>query len=143
MAHQRKYKEQYEPYWDGNDTGGTKLGGFMEYVTHMTMPGKWGGDGEIAAAARHYDIKIVVVPELAESPIYQFHEKATVAIYLWYNGSHYDWMQPEEVDVGTLLVNVAKGKGYGNRGGGNEAERVVPGGASGDEDGAARTSSTG
>ena len=38
-------------------------------MNYMSLPDSWGGQQEIAAAARHWDIQLTVVPSAPDMPI--------------------------------------------------------------------------
>ncbi len=91
-----KYAEKYKAWWDGRDFTDTVASkDFADYAKSMTLHGKWAGNLELAAAARHWDTEIVVIPESAADPIYSFHAnpaaKDARPIILGYSGQHYDY----------------------------------------------------
>eukprot|EP00972_Heterocapsa_arctica_P015701 2313368-Heterocapsa_arctica.AAC.1 len=62
----------------------------------MSQDGRWGGGLEIMAAARHYTVAVVVVPERSDMQPCVFHaDPQRRRIVLWYRANHFEWLRPE------------------------------------------------
>ncbi len=75
-------------------------------------PFTWGGFLEITAAARHWNCRIILIPEDATDEPMSFHNEPNVknTIALWYNGAHYDYLEPVAIDL-TIPDEVLTQKG--------------------------------
>ena len=95
ITHMRKHSDLYEPQWDKTCSKGNSLPNFAAYCDHMEKNERWGGYLEASAAARHWNVGIVIVPQQADVPSLGLHlgvAKKTIA--LWYTGKHYDFLNP-------------------------------------------------
>ena len=56
VSHMRRHGASYEPFWDGTNGRGVVLTDWAAYLDHMSLPHSWGGQQELAAAARHWHV---------------------------------------------------------------------------------------
>jgi hypothetical protein len=68
-----------------------------QYIEKMSKGGTWGGAPEIVCMCDFYQCSIFVVPMNHSSPIFRFGDQnASRKIALWYTGTHYDRLKPQE-----------------------------------------------
>jgi hypothetical protein len=68
-----------------------------QYIEKMSKGGTWGGAPEILCMCDFYQCSIFVVPMNHSSPIFRFGDQhASRKIALWYTGTHYDRLKPQE-----------------------------------------------
>ena len=131
IAHMRRHRQEYEPFWDGFDSGSEasrkRLATFDDYLAHMGTNATWAGGLEILAAARHYAVSLVVLPEDASHKPCVVHPRPKQArIALWYTGTHYDWLEPaggkdSPYPASLQEIDAKAGTADLPRGGGSEA----------------------
>jgi len=66
----------------------------------------WATYLEVLAAARHYDTAIVVVPADPGIPMAVACGSASRRITLFWDGRHFDWLQPAEEHLPKELMQV-------------------------------------
>lgn len=74
VAHLNKHQETYAPLWDGLQPDNSKGTTFTAYLEEMQKPTTWGGWLELTAAARHWNTRIIIVPETLADDIMVFHD---------------------------------------------------------------------
>ncbi len=118
----RKYATAWERWWDGKDPSNRACANFGaddDIVNQLTT---WGGNIETEACARVLRVRIYVLPEDPElEPVtMNGNYKTNATIFLWYTGTHYDWLKPNKDTVisSDFLLQFLKNKrGSGGRGG--------------------------
>ena len=93
LAHIHKHAETYTDLCDGLMPDDSKAPSWAAYLDHMQKQTAWGGYLEITAAAWY-----CIVPEKASEETMCFHNsrRATADIILWYDGTHYDYIRPQD-----------------------------------------------
>ncbi|CAE7771537.1 unnamed protein product [Symbiodinium sp. CCMP2592] len=106
---------EFAGWWDGRDTKDQPdtLQTFAAYLDEMIGEGRYLRLLELAAAARAFDLSIVVVPVAASDPPTR-HGEGSRTLALWYHGDHYDLLLPEDTTkdypaVITLATNLEDG----------------------------------
>ncbi len=119
----RKYATTWERWWDGKDPSNRACANFGAYVDMINQLTTWGGNLETEACARVLRVQLSVLPEdPALEPVTMNGNYSTNAtLFLWYTGTHYDWLKPNKDTVISrdFLQQFLKNKiGSGGRGGG-------------------------
>ncbi len=109
ITHRAKHADRYLPIWCGEAPDGSRLWNdkqtaeeiqeaFKQYLKLEKVDGAWGGELELAALGRKYNIKIVIVPKCADFMIAAMHETRPKCIALWFTGDRFDMLKLETID---------------------------------------------
>ena len=69
----QKHSDEYKAAWDGKGPDGGVLATWDDYITAVSAESAYVSDLELKATARLYDVKVVLVPEMAHFPPVVFH----------------------------------------------------------------------
>ena len=128
VTHMRKKRQNYEPFWGGGDSRDVdgKLSSFDQYLDEISKDTSWLGNLELEAASRLFGITCYVVPQaLDQVPVK--HGGGAFPIAFYYNGTHYDYLQPEgNKGYPPAILNIEEvGSCAGGRGGGDDASEAA------------------
>ena len=99
IEHMQKHSEEYRASWDGKGPEGSKLDTWEAYITAVSAESAYVSDLEIRALARLYDVRVVLVPQLACFPPVVFHscqKSPKRCLVMWYSERHLDLLVTEE-----------------------------------------------
>ena len=99
VEHLHKHSEEYKAAWDGKGPGGDPLASWDEYLAQISAESAYVSDLELKAVARLYDIKVVLIPELACFAPVVFHsgqKSPKRCLIMWYSGHHLDLLVVED-----------------------------------------------
>ena len=118
VDHLTKHESKYTPFWNGKCPDGAKLDSWADYLTKMKKADAWGGDLEMSALARMYDVRIICIPQPLDFEPISYHSSSKDSIVLWWTGNHFDLLTctgplPEEI----AAINKSPAKPVGMRGG--------------------------
>ena len=89
----QKHSDEYKAAWDGKGPDGGVLATWDDYITAVSAESAYVSDLELKATARLYDVKVVLVPEMAHFPPVVFHsgqKSPKRCLIMWYSGCHLD-----------------------------------------------------
>ncbi|CAE7228019.1 Ptchd3 [Symbiodinium sp. CCMP2592] len=99
IEHMQKHAEEYKAAWDSKGPDGRVLDSWDTYITAVSSESAYISDLELKAMARLYDVKVVLVPEMACFPPVVFHsgqKSPKRCLIFWYSGRHLDLLLVEE-----------------------------------------------
>ncbi|MCP4242194.1 MAG: hypothetical protein GY772_16690, partial [bacterium] len=114
VKHLRQHSQNYEAPFDGaSPTSTGEPTTWENYLTQLSRSKTWGSSMEVAAAAVHWNVHILVMaPNL---PPQSFNKAGEGMIVLWFEARHYDLLVGTPADA--VLTAAVKGTPVGNRGG--------------------------
>ena len=99
VEHMQKHAEDYKASWDKKGPDGNELADWDSYIAAVSAESAYVSDLELRALARLYDVKVVLVPQLACFPPVVFHsgqKSPKRCLMLWYSERHLDLLVTEE-----------------------------------------------
>ena len=99
MSHLSKHKAAYAAQWDREGPNGKPLDSFDTYLQESAKDSAYASPLEIEARARIFDVRVLVIPCLADFEVMAFRasqEKRVLVLALWYEDKHVSLLLPKE-----------------------------------------------
>ena len=99
MSHLSKHKVAYAAHWDREGPNGKPLDSFDTYLQESAKDSAYASPLEIEARARIFDVRVLVIPCLADFEVIAFRasqEKRVLVLALWYEDKHVSLLLPKE-----------------------------------------------